>query len=52
MGWRFSQHELTLNGITAGASFSGPGLGMEAWEMFPETLGLGRDCNLCHSDLD
>jgi hypothetical protein len=44
MGWVFSDHELTLNGVTARASFSGPGLGMEGWEMFPETLGLGRDC--------
>lgn len=28
-------HELTLNGITTGASFSGPGLGMEVWEVQP-----------------
>lgn len=54
MGWVFSYHELTLNGITARASFSEPGLGMEGWEVFPETLGLGKrlHCNLCHSDLD
>lgn len=44
MGWVFSYREMTLNGITARASFSGPDLGMEGWEMFPETLGLERDC--------
>lgn len=44
MEWVFSYREMTLSGITARASFSGPDLGMEGWEMFPETLGLERDC--------